>query len=73
MQTILPCKLHRKEDGVTVPDSGGNTVYLSPGLQFVFAPHWVFEFSYQHAIYHNLYGTQLGETYKTIGGVTYLF
>ncbi len=62
-----------KEDGATVIDSGGNTIYLSPGLQLVLAPHWVFEFSYQHAVYHNLYGTQLGETYKAIGGVTYLF
>jgi len=62
-----------KEDGVAVPDSGGNTVYLSPGLQLVLAPHWVVEASYQHAIYHKLNGTQLGETYKAITGVTYLF
>jgi hypothetical protein len=62
-----------KEDGVAVPDSGGNTVYLSPGLQLVMAPHWIAELSYQHAIYHKLNGTQLGETYKVITGVTYLF
>ncbi len=62
-----------KEDGVTVIDSGGNTLYLSPGIQLVLVPHWVVEFSYQHAIYHNLYGTQLGETYKVVSGVTYLF
>ncbi len=62
-----------KEDGVAVPDSGGNTVYLSPGLQLVLAPHWIVEASYQHAIYHKLNGTQLGETYKAITGVTYLF
>jgi len=62
-----------KEDGVAVPDSGGNTVYLSSGLQLVPAPHWIVELSYQHAIYHKLNGTQLGETYKAITGVTYLF
>jgi hypothetical protein len=62
-----------KVAGDTDPDSGGNTIYVSPGLQVVFAPHWVVELSYQHAVYHNLYGTQLGETYKAIGGVTYLF
>ena len=61
------------EDGVTVADSGGNTTYLSPGIQVVFAPHWVVDISYQHAVYHNLYGTQLGETYKVVTGVTYLF
>lgn len=62
-----------KTDGVTDPNSGGNTVYLSPGLQAVVGPHWVFEISYQKAVYHNLYGTQLGEDYKASGGATYLF
>ena len=62
-----------KEAGVAVPDSGGNTIYLSPGLQLVMAPHWIAEASFQHAIYHKLNGTQLGETYKAITGVTYLF
>ena len=57
----------------TDPDSGGNTVYLTPGIQVVLVPHWVIELSYQHAIYHDLNGTQLGETYKAITGVTYLF
>jgi hypothetical protein len=61
------------ENGVTVEDSGGNTIYLSPGIQLVLAPHWVVDVSYQHAVYHNLYGTQLGETYKVVTGVTYLF
>lgn len=62
-----------KVAGDTDPNSGGNTVYLTPGAQLVLAPHWVFELSYQHAVYHNLNGTQLGETYKAIWGVTYLF
>jgi len=62
-----------KVAGTTDPNSGGNTVYLSPGVQLVLAPHWVIDISYQQAVYHNLYGTQLGETYKAIGGVTYLF
>ena len=62
-----------KVDGVEDPNSGGNTTYLSPGLQVVIGPHWVLELSYQHAIYHNLYGEgQLGETYKVNTGVTYL-
>ncbi len=62
-----------KEDGVAVPDSGGNTVYLSPGLQLVIAAHWVADLSCQYAIYHNLKGMQLGETYKVVSGITYLF
>jgi hypothetical protein len=62
-----------KEDHQTVIDSGGNTVYLSPGLQLAMAAHWVVDLSYQRAVYHHLYGTQLGETYKVVTGVTYLF
>jgi len=42
-------------------------------MQVVLAPYWVIELSYQRAIYHNLYGVRLGETYKVVTGVTYLF
>lgn len=62
-----------KEDGVKLVDSGGSTVYLSPGVQVVVAPRWIFELSYQDAIYHNLYGTQPGPDYRMSGGITYLF
>lgn len=62
-----------KVNGVEDVNSGGHTIYLTPGVQVVAAPHWVFEFSYQHPVYHNLYGTQLGEDYKVNGAVTYLF
>lgn len=62
-----------EEDGVELDNSGGHTIYLSPGAQVVVAPRWVFELSYQYPVYHNLYGTQLGEDYKATGGVTYLF
>jgi len=59
--------------GATLPDSGGNTVYLTPGLQFQVASHWIFEATYLHAVYHDLNGIQLGENYKLSGSVTYLF
>lgn len=62
-----------KLDGVTVDDSGGHTVYLTPGLQYQLAAHWVFEATYQHAVYHDLKETQLGEDFKVFGAVTYLF
>lgn len=62
-----------KVNDVEVPNSGGNTTFLSPGVQVVVAPHWIFELSYQYAIYHNLYGDgQLGETNRVSGGLTYL-
>lgn len=60
-------------DGVEDPNSGGHTVYLSPGVQVVIAPHWIFELSYHQAVYHNLNGIQIGENFKMNSGVTYLF
>ncbi|MEK7845603.1 MAG: hypothetical protein AAB257_01415, partial [Nitrospinota bacterium] len=62
-----------KERGVKVANSGGHTVYITPGVQLVAASHWMFEFTYQHAVYHNIYGTQLAEDYRANGAVTYLF
>lgn len=62
-----------KEDGVEVVNSGGSTIYASPSIQLTLPPHWVAEIQYQHPIYHNLYGAQMGEDYRFIVGVTYLF
>jgi len=62
-----------KVAGAEDVNSGGHTIYLTPGVQVVAAPQWVFELSYQHPVYHNLYGTQLAEDYKVNGAVTYLF
>ena len=61
------------EDGAEVIDSGGHTVYIAPGLQAAFSGHWVAELSYNHAVFHSLNGTQLGEDFKIFGNLTYLF
>lgn len=60
-------------EGVEDKNSGGHTAYLSPGIQLVLAQRWVLEAAYSQAVYHNLYGTQTGERFKTNAGVTYLF
>jgi hypothetical protein len=62
-----------KLDGVTVPDSGGQTLYLTPGLQYQVAAHWIFEATWQYAVYHDLNEMQPGENYKLFGSATYLF
>jgi hypothetical protein len=62
-----------KLDGVTVTDSGGQTVYLTPGVQYQMAAHWTFEATWQYAVYHDLNEMQLGENYKLFGSATYLF
>lgn len=62
-----------KENGVALADSGGSTIYLSPAVRLALPPRWIAEIQYQHPIYHNLYGVQMGEDYRLVGGVTYLF
>jgi hypothetical protein len=62
-----------KLDGDTVPDSGGNTIYLAPGIQYLAGTHWVFETAWHYAVYHDLNETQLGENYRLVASATYLF
>jgi hypothetical protein len=59
--------------GRKLGDTGGQTIYLTPGIQYVAGAHWVLEGTYQYAVYHDLNETQLGEDYKVFGSVTYLF
>jgi hypothetical protein len=60
-------------DGRRIDDSGGHTIYLTPGVQGRFEDHWVIEAAYQHAIYRHLNEVQLGERYRIFANVTYLF
>jgi hypothetical protein len=64
---------HEKLAGEKLGDTGGQTIYLTPGIQYVAGRHWVLEGTYQYAVYHDLNETQLGEDYKVFGSVTYLF
>ncbi|MBI2799112.1 MAG: hypothetical protein HYX63_02320 [Gammaproteobacteria bacterium] len=67
------CRGHEHEEGVLVFDSGGHVLYITPGLQAIIGKKWIFETTYQAAIFHDLNGTQLGEDYKVTGSLTYLF
>ena len=64
---------HEHLAGERLADSGGTTIYVSPGVQFVAGSSWVVEATYQRAVYHDLNETQLGEDYRIFGNVTYLF
>jgi len=57
-------------DGITLQDTGGHTVYLTPGLQYRMASHRIFEATYQQAVYHDLNEMQLGENHKLSGSAT---
>jgi len=64
---------HETQDGTLVDDSGGSVLYLSPGIQWIASERISFEASYHLPIYHYLGGTQLGESYRMMGGIQYLF
>jgi hypothetical protein len=66
-------KGREKNGGAEDKNSGGHTIYLSPGIQVVAPPHWVFELTYGNPVYHNLDGKQLGEDYKINLGIAYIF
>ena len=64
---------HEMQDGIIDPNSGGNVLYASPGLQVFITPGLTFELSYQRPIVHTLNGQQLGEDYRLISGLQILF
>jgi hypothetical protein len=66
--------LERKSElgGVDVASSGGNTVYLSPGIQFV-SKRSVVEFSFLYPVIQNLNGSQLETDYSLALSYRYLF
>ena len=55
----------------TEEGTGGHTVYLTPGVQ-LFMRSIILELSFWQPIVRDLDGEQLGETFKTSGGVTFL-
>ena len=61
------------QDGLPDEDSGGNVLYLSPGIQFMFTPALSLEATYQYPVLHALNGRQLGEDYRIMTGLQLLF
>lgn len=64
---------HEVQNGLVDPNSGGNVVYVSPGLQMFISSALIIELSYQQPILHNLYGQQLGEDYRLLSGLQIQF
>jgi hypothetical protein len=66
-------RAHEKADGVDDPNSGGNVTYLAPGVQIFFSPAFSFEASFQYPFLHELNGDQLGESFRIMSGLQYMF
>ncbi|MFQ5771226.1 MAG: transporter [bacterium] len=56
-----------------IENTGGEVLYVAPGIQFMVSPVITLEASFQYPFYHNLNGEeQLGEDLKTFFGINYL-
>lgn len=66
-----------EEDGMKVPDQGGDIIYLSPGIQFFPVQNILMEIVYQHPIYRDFNGEehhpQVAADYRVIAGVQLFF
>jgi hypothetical protein len=64
------------QNGNPLANTGGHTLYVSPGLQLIPLQNWALEASFQLPIVRQLRGTQLGPTWSLALGVRtvlYLF
>ena len=58
--------------GFTIPDSGGTTVFLSPGIQYMAGRTFLVESSIQVPVVENLNGNQLETDYTFLVGIRWL-
>ena len=62
-----------KSGGASLPNTGGETLFLSPGIQVVATPRLIIETLFQYPIVQELRGTQLGVDYIASLGFRYSF
>lgn len=59
--------------GSLLPDSGGNVIFLSPGVEFLPTNRWVLEFSAPVAVVRDLNGSQPQPSVSFLFGVRWVF
>jgi len=62
-----------KENGRKVRNSGGHTLFISPGIEYLPLPYLILESSVQIPIVQDLNGRQLEKRVSLVFGVRYLF
>ncbi len=62
-----------KSGGQSLSNTGGATLFLSPGLQIVAGPRFILEGLFQYPLIQELNGTQLGVDYTASLGFRYSF
>lgn len=59
-------------NGINIPDSGGNTIFISPGIQFIPGRGFLMEASVQLPVVEHLNGLQMRTDYQYILGLRWL-
>ena len=62
-----------EENERDVRNSGGHSLFISPGLQYLPLPYLILETSIQLPIFEELNATQLGTDFSIVVGLRYLF
>ena len=60
-------------NGVGIEDTGGNLVFVSPGLEIFLLRNLALEFSAQIPVHQNFNGTQLGRGWVFVSGFRFLY
>ena len=62
-----------ERNGVEIDDTGGNTVFVSPGVEFFLRRNLILEFSAQIPVHQDLNGTQLARDWVLVTGFRFLY
>jgi hypothetical protein len=60
-------------NGVEIDDTGGNVVFVSPGLEIFLFRNLALEFSAQIPVHQDSNGTQLGRGWVFVSGIRFLY
>ncbi len=62
-----------RQNGMELPDTGGDLLFLSPGVEWITSNRLVLEFSIPIAVYRDLRGAQMEPQVSLIAGFRWLF
>lgn len=62
-----------RQDGQSIASSGGDTIFIMPGVHFKFKPSFDMSFGYAYPIYRDLNSGGLGEPYRIYARFGYNF
>ncbi len=62
-----------RQNGTEFANTGGHTIFVSPGVEFFLQPNMVLEFSFQIPTLQNLNGLQPGKDFSLVVGLRYVY